>query len=110
MTSTPAIEIAGLTKSFDDVDVLRGVDLDVARGSIVALLGPNGAGKTTVVKILATLLRPDAGLAAVNGFDVVEQPAEVRRSISLTGQFSAVDDILTGHLARRQRRSAREFP
>jgi ABC-2 type transport system ATP-binding protein len=83
-------------KSYGDLDVLRGVDLDVARGSIFALLGPNGAGKTTVVKILSTLLRADGGTAVVNGFDVVTQAADVRESISLTGQFAAVDEILTG--------------
>jgi ABC-2 type transport system ATP-binding protein len=91
-----AIQVQGLQKSFDEVAVLRGVDLDVERGSIVALLGSNGAGKTTVVKILSTLLRADAGTASVNGFDVPTQPARVRESISLTGQFAAVDEILTG--------------
>ena len=83
-------------KSYGDLEVLRGVDLDVAPGSILALLGSNGAGKTTVVKILSTLLRADHGTAVVNGFDVVTQAADVRESISLTGQFAAVDDILTG--------------
>ena len=97
MSSTPAIQIAGLTKSYGENSVLRGVDFDVARGSIFALLGSNGAGKTTLVKILATLLRPDDGCAAVNGFDVATEAAEVRGSISLTGQFAAVDEILTGH-------------
>jgi ABC-2 type transport system ATP-binding protein len=96
MQTTPALQITGLTKSFGDLDVLRGVDLDVAPGSIFALLGSNGAGKTTVVKILSTLLKPDGGTAVVNGFDVVTHGAEVRESISLTGQFTAVDDILTG--------------
>jgi ABC-2 type transport system ATP-binding protein len=92
----PAIHVQGLEKSFKKVEALRGVDFDVARGSIFALLGPNGAGKTTVVKILATLLKHDAGTATVNGFDVATQAAEVRDSISLTGQFAAVDEILTG--------------
>ncbi|MGI5215773.1 ABC transporter ATP-binding protein [Plantactinospora sp. CA-290183] len=92
----PAIQVQGLEKSFKQLTVLRGVDFDVARGSIFALLGSNGAGKTTVVKILSTLLRADAGTARVNGFDVVAQAADVRESISLTGQFAAVDDILTG--------------
>ena len=86
----------GLEKSFKQLKVLRGVDLDVARGSIFALLGSNGAGKTTVVKILSTLLKADAGTARVNGFDVATQAADVRESISLTGQFAAVDEILTG--------------
>ena len=92
----PAIHVQGLKKSYKEVHVLRGVDFDVARGSIFALLGSNGAGKTTAVNILATLLRADAGDLIVNGFDVYTQDAEVRESISLTGQFSAVDEILTG--------------
>jgi ABC-2 type transport system ATP-binding protein len=96
MSMTPSIRIAGLTKSYGDLEVLRGVDLDVARGSIVALLGSNGAGKTTMVKILSTLLEADGGTAVVNGFDVATQAADVRQSISLTGQFAAVDEILTG--------------
>ncbi len=86
----------GLEKSFKDLHVLRGVDFDVARGSIFALLGSNGAGKTTVIKILSTLLRQDAGTAGVSGFDVARQPQNVRESISLTGQFAAVDEILSG--------------
>jgi ABC-2 type transport system ATP-binding protein len=85
-----------LEKSYKELEVLRGVDFDVAEGSIFALLGSNGAGKTTVVKILSTLLKADAGTASVNGFDVRAQAAEVRESISLTGQFAAVDEILTG--------------
>ncbi|MDV6293977.1 ABC transporter ATP-binding protein [Rhodococcus aetherivorans] len=92
----PAIRVQGLEKSFKDLPVLRGVDFDVARGSIFALLGSNGAGKTTVVKILSTLLEADAGTAGVNGFDVATQAADVRESISLTGQFAAVDEILSG--------------
>jgi ABC-2 type transport system ATP-binding protein len=92
----PAIHVHGLEKSYKELRVLRGVDLDVARGSIFALLGSNGAGKTTVVKILSTLLKADAGTARVNGFDVATRAAEVRESISLTGQFTAVDEILSG--------------
>jgi ABC-2 type transport system ATP-binding protein len=92
----PVIQVQGLEKSYKQVRVLSGVDFDVARGSIFALLGSNGAGKTTVVRILSTLLKPDAGTAAVNGFDVATQAARVRESISLTGQFAAVDEILTG--------------
>ncbi|MEU7609590.1 ATP-binding cassette domain-containing protein [Micromonospora sp. NPDC049204] len=92
----PVLHVRGLEKSFKHLKVLRGVDIDVARGSIFALLGSNGAGKTTVVKILSTLLRADAGTARVNGFDVAAQAAEVRESISLTGQFAAVDEVLTG--------------
>jgi len=96
MTMTPAIEIAGLTKSYGDHAVLKGVDLSVPSGTVFALLGSNGAGKTTAVKILSTLLKGDGGTAAVNGYDVATQPAKVRESISLTGQFAAVDEILTG--------------
>jgi ABC-2 type transport system ATP-binding protein len=92
----PAIHVQGLEKSYKELRVLRGVDLDVARGSIFALLGSNGAGKTTVVKILSTLLKADAGTVRVNGFDVATQAADVRGSISLTGQFAAVDEILSG--------------
>src|SRR5579862_476204 len=92
----PAIQVHGLLKSYKDVQVLKGVDFDVARGSVFALLGSNGAGKTTVVRILTTLLKPDGGTASVDGFDVVSKPARVRESISLTGQFAAVDEILTG--------------
>src|SRR6202049_4151523 len=92
----PAIHVHGLEKSYKKLEVLRGVEFDVARGSIFALLGSNGAGKTTVVNILSTLLKPDAGAATVDGFDVAAQPANVRESISLTGQFAAVDEILTG--------------
>ena len=92
----PAIRVTGLEKSYKELRVLRGVEFDVARGSIFALLGSNGAGKTTVVKILSTLLKADAGTAAVDGFDVATQPASVRESISLTGQFAAVDEILSG--------------
>ncbi len=91
-----AIRVRGLEKSYKDLRVLRGVDFDVARGSIFALLGSNGAGKTTIVNILSTLLRADAGTATVDGFDIAAQPANVRQSISLTGQFAAVDEILTG--------------
>jgi ABC-2 type transport system ATP-binding protein len=91
-----ALHVQGLEKSYDELRVLRGVDFEVARGSIFALLGSNGAGKTTVVKILSTLLRADAGTATVAGFDVATHPANVRESISLTGQFAAVDEILTG--------------
>jgi ABC-2 type transport system ATP-binding protein len=92
----PAIHVRGLEKSYKKLEVLRGVDFDVARGSIFALLGSNGAGKTTVVRILATLLRADAGTASVDGFDVATRAADVRESISLTGQFAAVDEILSG--------------
>jgi ABC-2 type transport system ATP-binding protein len=91
-----AIEVKGLRKSFKDTEVLKGVDFEVKRGEIFALLGSNGAGKTTIVKILTTLLKQDGGTAVVNGFDVASKPDHVRQSISLTGQFAAVDEILTG--------------
>ncbi len=91
-----AIQVKGLQKSYKDLHVLKGVDFEVEQGCIFALLGSNGAGKTTVVKILTTLLKQDAGTATVNGFDVAAQPDGVRQSISLTGQFAAVDEILTG--------------
>ncbi|WP_433016082.1 ABC transporter ATP-binding protein [Kribbella sp. CA-294648] len=92
----PAVRVQGLEKSYGELAVLRGVDFAVERGSIFALLGSNGAGKTTIVRILATLLKPDAGTAGVNGFDVGTQPAQVRELISLTGQFAAVDNVLSG--------------
>ncbi|WP_018759644.1 ABC transporter ATP-binding protein [Paenibacillus terrigena] len=91
-----AIEVKGLRKSFKDTEVLKGVDFEVKRGEIFALLGSNGAGKTTIVRILTTLLKQDGGTATVNGFDVASKPDHVRQSISLTGQFAAVDEILTG--------------
>jgi ABC-2 type transport system ATP-binding protein len=92
----PAVQVRGLEKSFKELAVLRGVDFDVAGGTIFALLGSNGAGKTTIVRILSTLLKADAGRASVNGHDVATEAADVRGSISLTGQFAAVDDVLTG--------------
>lgn len=94
--SETAIRIRGVEKSFGELSVLRGVDLDVPRGAVVALLGSNGAGKTTLVRILSTLLAADAGIAVVHGFDVRTRPHDVRESVSLTGQFAAVDDVLTG--------------
>jgi len=97
MTATnPAIEVAGLTKSYGDHTVLDGVDLTVPEGTVYALLGPNGAGKTTIVNILSTLLTPGAGDIRVAGFDVRREAAGVRASIGLTGQFSAIDELLTG--------------
>lgn len=91
-----AVEVKELYKSFKDVEVLKGVDFEVKRGEIFALLGSNGAGKTTIINILSTLLKYDKGDVTVNGFDLSLQPYKVRESISLTGQFAAVDDILTG--------------
>ncbi|MEW9700927.1 ABC transporter ATP-binding protein [Paenibacillus sp. SI8] len=91
-----SIKVVGLQKSYKQHQVLKGVDFEVEKGSIFALLGSNGAGKTTVVKILTTLLKQDSGTATVNGFDVASKPENVRQAISLTGQFAAVDEILTG--------------
>jgi ABC-2 type transport system ATP-binding protein len=121
MTDELAVEATGLEKSYGAVKVLAGVDLRVERGSVFALLGPNGAGKTTTVRILATLIRADAGQARVAGFDVVRDRRRVRESISLTGQYAAVDELQTGEenlrmmgrLSRlprsRARRRAREL-
>jgi ABC-2 type transport system ATP-binding protein len=94
--NTAAIDIAGLRKSYGKKTVLDGIDLSVEKGTVTALLGPNGAGKTTTVHILSTLVRPDGGTAAVNGSDVVGDADGVRAAIGLTGQFSAVDGLLTG--------------
>jgi ABC-2 type transport system ATP-binding protein len=91
-----AIVVEGLVKSFKTTKALDGIDLTVPTGTVLGLLGPNGAGKTTCVRILATLLRPDAGRATVTGLDVVRQPQQVRARIGLTGQYAAVDDYLTG--------------
>jgi len=91
-----AISVQELKKSYKNVNVLIGVDFQVKTGSVFALLGSNGAGKTTIVKILTTLLKQDGGTATVNGFDVASQSGNVRQSISLTGQFTAIDEILTG--------------
>src|SRR5215208_4985903 len=91
-----AIQVKGLQKSYKNLPVLKGVDFDVEKGSVFALLGSNVAGKTTIIKILTTLLNHDGGTAIVNGFDVAAKPDDVRQSISLTGQFAAVDEILTG--------------
>jgi ABC-2 type transport system ATP-binding protein len=91
-----SIQVNDLQKSYKQLNVLKGVNFTVEQGSIFALLGSNGAGKTTIVRILSTLLKADNGTMSVNGFDVVSQPARVRESISLTGQFAAVDEVLTG--------------
>jgi ABC-2 type transport system ATP-binding protein len=91
-----AVETRGLAKRYGDVEALKGVDLAAEHGSVFGLLGPNGAGKTTAVRILTTLLLPDSGTARVAGFDVVERPGEVRKSIGLAGQYAAVDENLTG--------------
>ncbi len=116
-----AIEATGLVKRYKDVVALDGVDLAVPKGTVLGLLGPNGAGKTTTVRILATLLQPDSGTAAVAGVDVLRNPRLVRRKIGLSGQYAAVDEYLTGyenlemigrlyHLGRRRSRArAREL-
>ena len=114
-TAPPVIVVEGLQKTFGRQRVLDGLDLHVARGEVFALLGPNGAGKTTTINILTTLVHPDAGTATVAGIDVVREPEQVKRRISLTGQAAAVDDVLTGtenvvmmgRLSGLSRRSAR---
>src|SRR6202007_383529 len=91
-----AVHVEGVVKRFGRTTALAGVDLEVEEGTVFGLLGPNGAGKTTLVRILATLLAPDAGRAEVFGHDVAREPAAVRELIGLTGQFAAVDELLTG--------------
>jgi len=91
-----AIEVSGIVKSYGEHPVLRGIDLTVPAGTVYALLGPNGAGKTTMIRILSTLISADDGEARISGFDVRTDPNGVRRSIGVTGQFSAIDDLLTG--------------
>jgi oleandomycin transport system ATP-binding protein len=93
---TSAIEAEGLVKDFGKVRALDGIDMVAREGSVFGLLGPNGAGKTTAIRVLSTLLQPTAGRASVGGYDVVRQPREVRRLIGLTGQYAAVDELLSG--------------
>jgi ABC-2 type transport system ATP-binding protein len=109
----PAVEAVGLVKRFGDVEALRGVDLTVDRATVLGVLGPNGAGKTTAVRILTTLLKPDAGRALIDGIDVVAQPQLARTRIGLTGQYAAVDERLTGienleHVGRLFHQSKRD--
>ncbi len=96
MSTEIAVEAEGLVKSFKDTKALNGVSFQVPRGKVLGMLGPNGAGKTTAVRILATLLRPDAGRAIVAGYDVARHPREVRERVGLTGQYASVDEELTG--------------
>ena len=110
------VEVEGITRAFGDTHALRGVDLEVEEGTVLALLGPNGAGKTTLVRILSTLLPPSGGHARVAGFDVVKEPVAVRRCIGTAGQFAAVDEVLTGRenlemvgrLSRLSKKEAKE--
>jgi ABC-type glutathione transport system ATPase component len=95
-SAAPAIRVEGVTKRFGTTQAIAGVDLEVPEGTVFGLLGPNGAGKTTLVRILSTLLAPDAGRAEVLGHDVGQEPGGVREMIALTGQFAAVDEMLTG--------------
>ncbi len=108
--ASAAICAIGLEKSYKKLDVLQKVDFTVQKGSIFALLGLNGAGKTTTIRILSTLLRPDGGSAQVNGFDITKQPEGVRESISLTGQYAAVDEVLTGRENLRMIGKLRHLP
>ncbi|HTE49007.1 MAG TPA: ATP-binding cassette domain-containing protein [Candidatus Paceibacterota bacterium] len=96
MTNDIAISVTNLTKSFKDLKVLKGINLSIKRGTMLALLGPNGAGKTTTVRVLSTLLDPDGGEVRINGLDVVKDADEVRKIIGLTGQYAAIDEYLTG--------------
>lgn len=115
-SSEPVVFAQGLEKRFGDTQALRGLDLSLEQGQILGVLGPNGAGKTTSVRILTTLAKPDAGIARVAGFDVVQQPQQVRLRIGVTGQYSAVDELLTGRenlemvgrLARLSKESAQD--
>jgi ABC-2 type transport system ATP-binding protein len=91
-----AIRAEGISKSFGETHALRNIDLEVPRGIVFGLLGPNGSGKSTTVRILATLLQPDTGIATVDGIDVVKHPDKVRERIGLAGQYAAVDEYLTG--------------
>ncbi|NGO72109.1 ATP-binding cassette domain-containing protein [Streptomyces boncukensis] len=95
-TTANAVEVRGLVKHFGETRAVDGIDLDVREGTVMGVLGPNGAGKTTLVRILSTLLQPDAGQATVAGYDVVRQPRELRRTIGLTGQYASVDEKLSG--------------
>ncbi|MFF2611793.1 ATP-binding cassette domain-containing protein [Kitasatospora sp. NPDC058046] len=96
-TSGNAVEVRGIVKHYGETKALDGVDLTVREGTVLALLGPNGAGKTTLVRVLSTLIKPDAGTAYVGGYDVLRQPKQLRRTIGLTGQYASVDELLSGY-------------
>ncbi|MGW3228983.1 ATP-binding cassette domain-containing protein [Kitasatospora sp. NPDC001095] len=96
-TSAHAVEVHGIVKHFGGTKALDGVDLTVREGTVLGVLGPNGAGKTTLVRILSTLIKPDAGTAYVGGYDVLRQPKQLRRTIGLTGQYASVDELLSGY-------------
>ncbi|WP_031075454.1 daunorubicin resistance protein DrrA family ABC transporter ATP-binding protein [Streptomyces sp. NRRL WC-3742] len=96
-TTGNAVEVQGIVKHFGETKALDGVDLTVREGTVLALLGPNGAGKTTLVRVLSTLIKPDAGTAFVGGYDVLRQPKQLRRTIGLTGQYASVDELLSGY-------------
>jgi daunorubicin resistance ABC transporter ATP-binding subunit len=96
VSAQPIIQVSGLRKAYGETIALAGVDLEVPAGTVLGLLGPNGAGKTTIVRVLATLLIPDAGTALIDGVDVVRRPQEARRLLGLAGQYAAVDETLTG--------------
>ncbi|MGW3044224.1 ATP-binding cassette domain-containing protein [Kitasatospora sp. NPDC001159] len=96
-TAGNAVEVRGIVKHYGDTKALDGVDLTVREGTVLALLGPNGAGKTTLVRVLSTLIKPDAGTAYVGGYDVLRQPKQLRRTIGLTGQYASVDELLSGY-------------
>ncbi|MET9617466.1 ATP-binding cassette domain-containing protein [Kitasatospora indigofera] len=92
-----AVEVRGIVKHYGQTKALDGVDLTVRQGTVLGVLGPNGAGKTTLVRVLSTLIKPDAGTAFVDGYDVVRQPKQLRRTIGLTGQYASVDEMLSGY-------------
>ncbi len=92
-----AVEVRGLVKHYGETKALDGVDLSVRQGTVLGVLGPNGAGKTTLVRVLSTLIKPDAGTAYVGGYDVLRQPKQLRRTIGLTGQYASVDELLSGY-------------
>ncbi|MFG2820378.1 ATP-binding cassette domain-containing protein [Kitasatospora sp. NPDC048365] len=97
IANSNAVEVRGIVKTYGETKALDGVDLTVREGTVLGLLGPNGAGKTTLVRVLSTLIKPDAGTAFVGGYDVLRQPKQLRRTIGLTGQYASVDELLSGY-------------